>query len=82
MSLNCQVSLELLIFGHGIILSTLLQGGPFDSEEVAEFQLDPLFQQKVAIRRWDDAAKEVDYRAPLLETYRESVLSCLLSRSN
>jgi predicted HD phosphohydrolase len=46
------------------------QGGPFSEIEVTEFQKDPLWKEKVALRRWDDQAKVVDLEVPGLDTYR------------
>lgn len=54
------------------------QGGPFDAEQIAEFKKDPLHREKVALRIWDDLAKEEDYQAPGLDTYRSAMISLLL----
>jgi len=35
-----------------------LQGGPFDSAETADFASRPHARDAVAVRRWDDAAKD------------------------
>lgn len=53
------------------------QGGPFTPAQVAEFETDPLWKQKVALRLWDDAAKRDDWKAPGLETYRETIVGIL-----
>jgi gamma-butyrobetaine dioxygenase len=37
-----------------------LQGGPFDAGEVARFAASPYARDAVAVRRWDDAAKDPD----------------------
>uniref|UniRef100_A0A0W0EU81 HD domain-containing protein n=1 Tax=Moniliophthora roreri TaxID=221103 RepID=A0A0W0EU81_MONRR len=47
------------------------QGGPFSPTEVTEFEHDPLFKEKVMMRRFDDNAKEVDKWVPRLESYRD-----------
>jgi gamma-butyrobetaine dioxygenase len=51
-----------------------LQGGPMTAEQAAAFQALPFAQDAVAVRRWDDEAKdpavtppEFSYFAPLLE---------------
>jgi len=36
------------------------QGGPYDPEQVQEFLKDPLWEQKVQLRQWDDQAKRTD----------------------
>jgi len=53
------------------------QGGPFTDDEVIEFKKDPLWKEKVALRRWDDAAKVVDLEVPGLESYRSMTLRVL-----
>lgn len=47
------------------------QGGPFNEHEVAEFQKDPLWKEKVGLRRWDDQAKVVDLDVPKLDSYKD-----------
>ncbi|WP_405594127.1 HD domain-containing protein [Streptomyces sp. NBC_01092] len=42
------------------IASLKVQGGPMDEREVAEFAAHPLASDAVALRRWDDAAKDPD----------------------
>ncbi|OAD78014.1 hypothetical protein PHYBLDRAFT_79153 [Phycomyces blakesleeanus NRRL 1555(-)] len=51
-------------------LSLKYQGGPYTAKEVALFEKDPLFELKVQVRQWDDAAKVVDLKVPGLEYYR------------
>ncbi|MEU1597022.1 HD domain-containing protein [Streptomyces sp. NPDC005708] len=46
------------------VASLKVQGGPMDEHEVAEFAAHPLVADAVALRRWDDAAKDPD--APVL----------------
>jgi predicted HD phosphohydrolase len=47
------------------------QGGPFNEAEIAEFHKDPLWKEKVGLRRWDDEAKVVDLDVPGLDSYKE-----------
>ncbi|MGW5446015.1 hypothetical protein [Streptomyces asiaticus] len=42
------------------VASLKVQGGPMDEREVAEFAAHPLATDAVALRRWDDAAKDPD----------------------
>ncbi|KAK7448129.1 hypothetical protein VKT23_013888 [Stygiomarasmius scandens] len=50
--------------------SLQFQGGPFSPEQIHEFEQDHLFAEKVAMRRFDDAAKIVGAEVPNLEAYR------------
>ncbi|KAF7722734.1 hypothetical protein EC973_002827 [Apophysomyces ossiformis] len=58
-------------------LSLKYQGGPFSMDEVHAFEDDPLFQLKVNLRYWDDAAKVVGLVVPGLETYRTMAIQHL-----
>ncbi|MGW7689780.1 HD domain-containing protein [Streptomyces asiaticus] len=42
------------------VASLKVQGGPMDEREVAEFAAHPLAADAVALRHWDDAAKDPD----------------------
>ncbi|KAJ1721562.1 hypothetical protein LPJ53_003938 [Coemansia erecta] len=55
------------------------QGGPFTAEEVMAFKSDPLFEQKIQLRIWDDASKIVDFKTPSLEAYRDMAIRHLKS---
>ncbi|KAJ5928688.1 hypothetical protein N7466_007644 [Penicillium verhagenii] len=58
------------------------QGGGFTDLEVLEAQKDPWLQAKLAVRRWDDLAKDPDCVVSPLEAYEEIAYHCLLdSRS-
>lgn len=37
-----------------------VQGGPMSADEVAAFEAEPYAKDAVTLRRWDEAAKEVD----------------------
>ena len=43
------------------------QGGPMTDQEAKNFEAHPLFENAVALRRWDDAAKVPD-NAVVLDT--------------
>ncbi|MGW1872943.1 hypothetical protein [Streptomyces sp. NPDC001975] len=47
------------------IASLKVQGGPMDETETAAFAAHPMAADAVALRRWDDAAK--DPEGPVLE---------------
>lgn len=51
------------------VISLKLQGGSMTPAEVVEFESNPYFQDAVALRRWDDAAKIVDYETPPLHHF-------------
>ncbi|HJP80362.1 MAG TPA: HD domain-containing protein [Pseudonocardiaceae bacterium] len=40
------------------------QGGPMSADEVAEFETNPFHVDAVAVRRWDDEAKDPDADTP------------------
>jgi 2-amino-1-hydroxyethylphosphonate dioxygenase (glycine-forming) len=52
------------------ILTYVLQGGPFNAEEAAIFESDPLFEEKVLMRKFDDRAKVVGLKVPRISEYR------------
>ena len=47
-----------------------LQGGPMTGGEAEAFRADPLFEDKLRIRSWDDQAKAPGLEVPGLESYR------------
>ncbi len=53
------------------ILSLGLQGGPMSAEEVSLFEAHPSFEDAVALRRWDDAAKVPQLVTPPLEHFAQ-----------
>src|SRR5690349_1731452 len=59
------------------IQSLALQGGPFTSAEVAEFERNPHFRAAVALRRWDDLAKIPNLDVPPLDAYRPQLARVL-----
>jgi [1-hydroxy-2-(trimethylamino)ethyl]phosphonate dioxygenase len=59
--------------------SLMLQGGPFDSDQVREFQASPHFRRAVVVRRWDDLAKMVGLTTPPLAHFLPYVEQCCLA---
>lgn len=55
-----------------------LQGGPMTPEEAAAFEERPHAADAVAVRRWDDHAKEPDAPVPALGSFRPLLESLLL----
>ena len=56
--------------------SLRFQGGPFQGEELAAFEQDPLKEEMVKLRKWDDQAKIVgiEHETPRTATYRDMIL--------
>jgi gamma-butyrobetaine dioxygenase len=59
--------------------SLSLQGGAMSPEEVAAFTDEPFHTDAVALRRWDDEAKNPSLEVPALETYRDLLRSLAVS---
>jgi predicted HD phosphohydrolase len=55
-----------------------IQGGGFTDEQILDAQKDPWLEAKLAVRRWDDLAKDPDCVVPNLEAYRETAYQFLL----
>ncbi len=60
------------------IRSMELQGGPMTSAEAERFAALPGSAPAVALRRWDDLAKEVGAPVPSLDTFRTLVESVIV----
>lgn len=52
-------------------LSFAVQGGPMTAEEVAKFESNPLHEDAVRLRHWDDTAKVPGLKVPGLDSYHE-----------
>lgn len=52
------------------MLSLEVQGGPFNEEEVREFEANPYFERAIQLRLYDEAGKIPDMKVPDLEYYR------------
>ncbi|KAL9547792.1 hypothetical protein MBANPS3_005995 [Mucor bainieri] len=61
-------------------LSLKYQGGPYNQDQVQAFENDTLFELKVQLRQWDDAAKVVDLEVPDLESYRSMAIRHLMQQ--
>ncbi|KAF7195154.1 Phosphonoacetate hydrolase [Pseudocercospora fuligena] len=53
------------------------QGGPFTDEQVKEAQKDPLLENKLTVRRFDDLAKDPDMRTPDLHSFETGAVKAL-----
>ncbi|MEO8079424.1 MAG: phosphonate degradation HD-domain oxygenase [Caldimonas sp.] len=58
--------------------SLALQGGAFDAAGAADFIGSPHAADAVALRRWDDLAKEADRPTPTLAHFMERAAGCAL----
>jgi 2-amino-1-hydroxyethylphosphonate dioxygenase (glycine-forming) len=54
-----------------------LQGGPMTPAEVAAFECDPLFKEKLRLRSWDEGAKIPGLLVTSLEFYRPAIIEHL-----
>ena len=50
--------------------SLAVQGGPLDAEACGAFEAERWFEEALAVRRWDDRAKDPTAVVPSLESYR------------
>ena len=50
------------------------QGGAMTEEEIAAFEQDPLFKDKLRLRSWDDAGKVEGLEIPPLSTYQDMLV--------
>ncbi|NKB76613.1 MAG: HD domain-containing protein [Gammaproteobacteria bacterium] len=46
-----------------------LQGGPFNSEQITEFERNPYMDSIIRVRKYDDAAKDQDKDTPTIDHY-------------
>jgi 2-amino-1-hydroxyethylphosphonate dioxygenase (glycine-forming) len=58
------------------------QGGRMTQEEALDFEDDDLFEQYVALRKWDDAAKQTGLPLPGLSYYRQLIVEHLAQQNN
>jgi 2-amino-1-hydroxyethylphosphonate dioxygenase (glycine-forming) len=53
------------------------QGGVMQAEEAAAFELDPLFHESIALRRWDEQAKEINVPIVDLDVLKQKARTLL-----
>ena len=53
------------------------QGGPMNAQEAADFKASPLFKRILALRTWDERAKDPDAKVPGLDEYESVILAHL-----
>jgi len=49
------------------------QGGPMDADEARTFEADPLFAEILAVRQWDEMAKDPSLQVADITTYRQPI---------
>ena len=59
-----------------------LQGGPMTAEEAAVFGRDPLFEQKLRLRSWDEQGKLTGWAVAPLSSYRDLLVAHLNRAQN
>lgn len=58
------------------------QGGVMTAEEAFAFEEDDLFDQYIAIRKWDDLAKKTQQPLPDLSQYKQIMIEHLSQQNN
>ncbi len=58
------------------------QGGPMTETEAAEFEKDELFHEIIALRKWDELAKETNRPLPSLVVYKTMMIAHLSNLHN
>ena len=53
------------------------QGGAMSEDEVAEFESESSMEDALALRRWDDQAKEPNRVTPSLNDFKSEIEACL-----
>ena len=60
-------------------VSLALQGGPFTSDEVAEFEMNPFWRDALRLRRWDDTGKVDGLETRLVADFADVLDACVLT---
>lgn len=61
-------------------MTLVFQGGPMDEAEVRAFEANPLQKLIIKMRTWDEEAKLENIPTPLLDAYRDSIVSYLMKQ--
>lgn len=57
------------------------QGGQFTDQQIEEAKKDPLLEAKLAVRKWDDLAKDPDMKVPGLDVYKAMAINSLAGKN-
>ncbi len=49
------------------------QGGPMEDDEARSFEADPLFSEILALRQWDEMAKDPELQVADIAAYRKPI---------
>lgn len=60
---------------HASVDTLALQGGPFDSNQVDEFEKNPFLDSIIRVRKYDDGAKDPTVITPPIEYYLPMIQS-------
>lgn len=63
------------------VRSLALQGGPFSAAEAEAFLAKPYAQAAIALRRWDEAAKDPEMMTPALADFRPMIQRALAAKA-
>jgi gamma-butyrobetaine dioxygenase len=69
-------------FGHlseASVYTLSVQGGPMTDAEAREFEREPHAADAIAVRRWDDEAKDPSADVPAFDHYRPLLASLLIA---
>jgi phosphonate degradation associated HDIG domain protein len=58
------------------------QGGRMNAEEAMLFESDPMYDDYIKMRTWDDQAKVVGKKLPSLQKYKEMAINHLVTQHN
>ena len=63
------------------VQSLSVQGGPYTPAEAEAFMAQPFAREAVALRRWDEAAKDPEMTTPALDTFRPMIERVLAAKA-
>jgi len=64
------------------VRSLAVQGGPYSAEQAAAFRASPYAEAAVALRRWDELAKDPQMKTPSLADFRPVLERALSATGN
>ena len=59
------------------VQSLEIQGGLMNEEEIWTFEQNPFHQDAVQLRRWDDMAKDPDWKTEPIEAFADNIMNSL-----
>lgn len=55
------------------------QGGKMSDSELAAFESEPFYKQALALREWDDTAKDPNRETPVIQDFETELKACLVA---